>query len=225
VLALAVLFRNVAARMEKRADEVAHTAVSPARYARALERLYEANLVPAVLSKKAAKPHPHLYDRVLAAGVTPGYPRPEPPSSRRFEAALVLPIVWLVFASAMLAGLPTLLTLPAIHDQRASDLVIALEPGPGPLLRRALFEEAHGRSDGVLAFARAAASLAPEQHESVALAAMALARQGRCDEAEAMLADAAARAADAHEDPWIVSAQASLAACSPASRPAAWPAR
>jgi hypothetical protein len=74
-------------------------------------------------------------------------------------------------------------------------------------------------------FARAAASLAPGQYESVALAAMALARQGHCDEAAATLVDATVLAELDEQDPWIVSAEASLAACSPTPRPAAWPAR
>ena len=43
-------------------------------YARALARLYEDNLAPAVMPKETT--HPHLYDRLVAAGVTPDFPRP-----------------------------------------------------------------------------------------------------------------------------------------------------
>ncbi len=67
--------------MEKRADQFALKASpEPAVYARALERLYRLNRMPAVQPGNNAS-HPHLYDRMLAAGVTPDYARPEPPSS------------------------------------------------------------------------------------------------------------------------------------------------
>lgn len=46
-------------------------------FARALSRLYEDNQTPAVLSANRYS-HPSLYDRLLAAGITPDYPRPQP---------------------------------------------------------------------------------------------------------------------------------------------------
>lgn len=89
VLALAPrLFR----KMEVRADKVAvENAVDAATYARALERLYEANQIPAVMRSKRMI-HPHLYDRLLAAGVTPDYPRPKRPGAWAWNAV----IVWLI---------------------------------------------------------------------------------------------------------------------------------
>lgn len=73
------LTRNFRNRMEKRADSMAtvHEGASPGTYASALERIYEVNQVPAVMAGKMV--HPNLYDRLLAAGVTPAYPRPAPP--------------------------------------------------------------------------------------------------------------------------------------------------
>lgn len=67
-------------RMEHRADSAATgpEGDSPA-YARALEKLHEANRLPAVMPGNHMV-HPHLYDRMLAAGVIPEYPRPLPPS-------------------------------------------------------------------------------------------------------------------------------------------------
>ena len=66
-------------RMERRADAVASThQVETGVYARALEKLYCENQMPAVNATKRMT-HPHLYDRLLAAGVTPEYPRPAPP--------------------------------------------------------------------------------------------------------------------------------------------------
>jgi hypothetical protein len=40
-----------------------------------LARLHEDNLVPAVVAQQHST-HPHLYDRLIAAGVTPDFPRP-----------------------------------------------------------------------------------------------------------------------------------------------------
>jgi len=67
-------------RMEHRADDsaighVEHSAV----YARALEKIYRAGQLPAVMPGKQMV-HPNLYDRMLQAGVTPDYPRPAPPA-------------------------------------------------------------------------------------------------------------------------------------------------
>ncbi len=79
-LAVAViLWRRISRRGEAAADEYAHRAErNPSDYARALEKLYQHNLVPVVLAKKGTS-HPHLYDRMVAAGLTPAYPRPAPP--------------------------------------------------------------------------------------------------------------------------------------------------
>lgn len=96
MLAIGVPIGRLCRRMEERADRVAcehmHDA---AAYASALERLHEHNLVPAVLGK-GRKTHPDLYDRMTAAGVTPSYPRPDPPSRRPVYAA--------VFATLLLLG-------------------------------------------------------------------------------------------------------------------------
>ena len=75
-------------RMEERADRLARGHEAEAGvYARALERLYQANLMPAVMASKR-RVHPHLYDRLLAAGLEPVYSRPDPPSRWRAPAAL-----------------------------------------------------------------------------------------------------------------------------------------
>ena len=47
-------------------------------YARALAKLYQANETPAVMPTKGMV-HPHLYDRLRIAGITPDFPRPNPP--------------------------------------------------------------------------------------------------------------------------------------------------
>lgn len=79
----AFLAVRLSRRMECEADRagVAHE-IAPGDYARALERLHEIELLPAVMVGQGQS-HPHLYDRLLAAGVEPIYARPAPPSRWR----------------------------------------------------------------------------------------------------------------------------------------------
>ena len=82
------VLRKRSRRMEERADTFGKEAEKEAGvYPQALAKLYEANLVPAVMPGKR-KVHPHLYDRLLAAGITPDYPRPKPPARWGVFAAL-----------------------------------------------------------------------------------------------------------------------------------------
>jgi Zn-dependent protease with chaperone function len=86
------LLRAFSQKMERRAD--AHASAQEGdegAYARALEKLYEFNRVPAVMPGKG-RTHPHLYDRLVAAGCPPDYPRPRPPS------------VWIAWLSVALAA-------------------------------------------------------------------------------------------------------------------------
>ncbi|OYW29235.1 MAG: hypothetical protein B7Z47_05030 [Chthoniobacter sp. 12-60-6] len=96
VMLLRRFTQNIAKKMESRADSmsVKDEAEGPI-YARALEKLYEANLLPAVMTKRLV--HPHLYDRMTAAGLTPAYPRPAPPPQWHwtFFAAIVPAAFWL----------------------------------------------------------------------------------------------------------------------------------
>jgi Zn-dependent protease with chaperone function len=77
-------------RMEREADAVASQPGEEAAgtYARALARIHEVNHLPAVFPKTLAT-HPHLYDRMLAAGVTPDFPRPKPPKQRSWSTGLL----------------------------------------------------------------------------------------------------------------------------------------
>ena len=86
--------------MEVRADKVAaENAVNAVTYARALERLYEANQIPAVMRSNRLT-HPHLYDRMLAAGVTPSYPRPKRPGVWGWNVV----VVWVILAVLLVLG-------------------------------------------------------------------------------------------------------------------------
>jgi Zn-dependent protease with chaperone function len=91
VTVLLIIFpRRLARRMEKRADASAvQQTTDPAIYARALEKLYETNQMPAVMPKRKHSPHPDLYDRMVAAGATPGYARPKPPRGAALTSFLL----------------------------------------------------------------------------------------------------------------------------------------
>jgi Zn-dependent protease with chaperone function len=89
--------QRLSRKLEKRADAIAKANESePGTYARALARLHEANLIPAVMARQ--RTHPDLYDRLLAAGVQPDFPRPEKPSTW----ALHTVVLWILFG--VLAG-------------------------------------------------------------------------------------------------------------------------
>ncbi len=83
------LFTWFSRRLEKVADEAAmQGAADSAIYAHALEKLYMANQMPAVM--RGRQLHPHLYDRMIQAGVTPDYPRPLPPGLMAWPGWLAL---------------------------------------------------------------------------------------------------------------------------------------
>lgn len=83
--------RKMRRAMEKRADRMAVEQINdPTIYARALEKLYRVNQIPAVLASKQAGVHPNLYDRMTAAQVTPDYPRPQPPPRQHWTSAVTV---------------------------------------------------------------------------------------------------------------------------------------
>jgi Zn-dependent protease with chaperone function len=83
LLVLVRLNAILSRKMEERADAIAHQHDDEGSvYARALEKLYIRNLVPAVMTGKR-RIHPDLWDRMVKAGVTPSYPKPAPPKMRR----------------------------------------------------------------------------------------------------------------------------------------------
>jgi Zn-dependent protease with chaperone function len=91
VLICAVIAIRVARQMEKRADRIAlENLADPAVYARALERLYQTNQMPAVMPRRMVKAHPDLYDRMCAAGITPDFPKPAPPKKLSWTSHLLI---------------------------------------------------------------------------------------------------------------------------------------
>ena len=92
------IYRRISRKLESRADEMAKANEGDAgTYARALAKLYADTLAPAVVAKSHST-HPHLYDRMLAAGVTPDFPRPAAASSMAWHGHMFAGLVGLLFA-------------------------------------------------------------------------------------------------------------------------------
>lgn len=96
-----IVAKRLGQRMEKRADQVAlKTEEDPAVYARALERLYQTNQSPAVMPRRMRPSvHPDLYDRIVAAGITPDFPKPAPPAKLCWTTFVLIGICCLPFVA------------------------------------------------------------------------------------------------------------------------------
>lgn len=93
------IYGRISRKLESRADEMAKANEGDAgTYARALMRIYADSLSPAVTGKVRAM-HPHLYDRLLAAGVTPDFPRPAAPGATAWHARMFAALAVLLFAA------------------------------------------------------------------------------------------------------------------------------
>ncbi|HWD92318.1 MAG TPA: M48 family metalloprotease [Verrucomicrobiae bacterium] len=98
---LTVYIRRLGRRMEVRADSIAGKSESNSGvYAQALERLYQNNHVPAVMHGNRQM-HPHLYDRMLAAGITPSYERPKPPATVDWSSGLMIFLFVILFVTIL----------------------------------------------------------------------------------------------------------------------------
>src|SRR5262249_53082314 len=106
----ATLGLRLSRRLERRADKLAREQqAEEGAYARALTKIYEANLAPLVEPGKGTT-HPHLYDRLVAAGAPPDSPRPRPPARSRLlidglPFALIL-AAWVGLMAAPVALVP-----------------------------------------------------------------------------------------------------------------------
>jgi hypothetical protein len=175
--------------MEQRADATAtrHQA-DPGQYARALEAIYRSSAIPAVLWGRGT--HPHLYDRLVAAGVEPDFPRPKAPSRLRLYGAATIGLLLTI----VLHGAATLSPLLLHEDDPALEwphlVMLATDHGSHwDLSGLAVAWELAGRTDDAIVLQRAAVELSPTpsftQGELVAL----LARTGRCQEATAAMTE------------------------------------
>jgi Zn-dependent protease with chaperone function len=92
--------RALGRKLEERADRFAvNEPDQSVAYGRALEHLSRLNYMPMVMNGRSRGTHPHTYDRMLACGITPDYPRPLPPPR---------PTLWVMlfgFAAVIAVGL------------------------------------------------------------------------------------------------------------------------
>lgn len=106
VLAVLVIRPRLSQAMEKRADRIAQDSVAGTTvYARALERLYRVNSSPAAMTKGkgGGRTHPDLYDRMVASGLTPDYPRPAAPNGQGWTSIVTTMLA--TIAAIQLTGL------------------------------------------------------------------------------------------------------------------------
>lgn len=146
LLALGRRARVRALAAEHAAD--AHDDGPPAAMATALEAIYAANLLPAVLGPMR-RAHPDLVERLRALGAPPAWPIPAPP--RPAPSALVglgAALLCLALPVATLGGHLLVLLAPGPRVAGAAALLLG---GPAPLLSHAavLAEEAAGPAAAV----------------------------------------------------------------------------
>lgn len=180
VMAVLLLYRRLQRALERRADNFG-SAVS-GMYARALEKLYRANLTPAVLGRTAT--HPHLFDRMAAAGTTPQWPRPEPPPSLLPALVVLASLASAAFVGAWYARF-TIETSPR-DDRPTLAMKLALDGRAYDAGRLGYWYLHHGGADVALALFRAAEAMDESDATWPAFAASALSYQGRCEEAKAL---------------------------------------
>ncbi|MBI4952239.1 MAG: M48 family metalloprotease, partial [Myxococcales bacterium] len=193
LVALGALHTRLGRAMEARADRGGHDH-GPA-YARALEKLYAWNLVPAVLPRKML--HGHLYDRLLAAGVTPGYPRPAPPVRARGPLLLVVAVA--LGAVVALFVLREAATRPGEESEATALRALALRGDHHALGALAYVRLAAGAAEDALTLLRAAEELAPEEPFYPLTQARILAAADACEPARDLAARAAELGAPGHE--------------------------
>jgi Zn-dependent protease with chaperone function len=208
-----LLLRRRQHHEEIRADDAAIGAGSDASvYARALEKLHESSLAPAVMGRRM--PHRDLHDRMVAAGVTPGWPKPE--GVPRIPIYLSTPLV--LIGLAILFG-------PQVIDNRMTQHLMTSAEGEFMLCvtgdeRLYLYNfagraYAAGDFEQSITLEHAAACVEPREAAMLAGAALTLCVLDRCDEARADLAEAERRSAlwpdPSVNEPWLQPAREGVA--------------
>jgi Zn-dependent protease with chaperone function len=193
----------VSRKLEHRSDETAHRHQAlPGTYARALEKLYEHELMPAEAPGRGS--HGHLYDRLKAAGVVPDYPRPAPPPRWLQGGAFALMYLLIGPTAAAIGVAVTLMS----HSQ--SPMLLQLSIGlfgrsgaPFDALAELHLQD-HGDVSGAIDLERRAIAVSPASNEYAMKLAYYLALGGQCDESRTVMTGALSRAGEARRK-WRVS--------------------
>jgi Zn-dependent protease with chaperone function len=179
--------------LERRADRVAQAhEEEQGVYARALAKVYEVNLSPAVHPGRGTT-HPHLYDRLIAAGAPPTYPRPKPPP-RPARALAFSFIVILVGAGLIILVAAGPFGPRSRREEPVALWLLALGGGAPELADLAEMRFRRGDLAASAALYQAASEANADSPYYPANWAIALAALDRCGEAEAAAGEAARRA-------------------------------
>jgi Zn-dependent protease with chaperone function len=93
MLSLVLIAKKVGRKAELRADQIAAEHQSnEGVYSQALLKLYSVNQAPAVMRGKR-QIHPHLYDRMVAAGVMPDFNRPKTPAFASWTVLIPIALI------------------------------------------------------------------------------------------------------------------------------------
>lgn len=156
--------------------------------ARALERICALELKPAVMPGKRPV-EPHLYDRLLAAGIQPDFPRPEPPPRGRSRAAMACGSL-LMIAPALFGISPQLFGMqPATKHAHELGLLVPFYDHWHIASLGYLSAQAHDWPAAATYF-QAAAHLDRKSWHDLANLALVLIRLQRCDDARLALDEA-----------------------------------
>lgn len=175
----ALAVRKLARRMEERADKLAaeHT-LDATVYSRALEKLYEANLVPAVMGQRG-RAHPDLWDRMVNAGVVPDYDKPRTPPKAPARWGLLLFVI-VMFCGACPLGVMG--RAPLGYSATAAHWSIAVAGGHETALQNlAAIAEDEGRLQDMADYDLAAAHVSGYRSRDALRAVESLALAGDCD--------------------------------------------
>jgi Zn-dependent protease with chaperone function len=212
-----VLAARARRHAEAQADAFAHAAETGAglagrHYARGLETLHRVNSIPAVMWGRPE--HPHLCDRLVAAGVPWEGERPQPPRLRRLVAGVLLTVPLFALSFSVAQRAPVWAGDAILEPELASYLRIAssrsAEHGYFQLMRVRMSE---GRNAEALRFVDEAIRARPEEYDYEAARASLLARLGRCDLALESYRAAVAGAGERATSRWIAYAGDALQAC------------
>jgi Zn-dependent protease with chaperone function len=187
-----------------------------ADYARVLERIYEINGIPAVMRGMLAR-RSSLYDRMLAAGATPSFARPEPPPR------LLVPLLacFILALTSLVGSRVALMWAERRYGEQLAVIhfVLAATGGDATAFEQLGYARfLAGDVDGATTAYEAAAELEPDAAEPRALVARLRMMSGDCRGAVFAAWDAsvvAERAGSPRERELVRSIRRELERCEP----------
>jgi hypothetical protein len=160
-------------------------------YFSALEKIYEADLIPVVYPGRTRR---GLYDRLLRAGRPPSYPRPHPPSQERVVASISISVAILAILTPAAMVTPCLDWAGLGQNETGLNLAAVVRGGqPETLARLGLLYEERGQLTDAATLLRASTELDSKSVLHPARLAIVLAKLDRLDSAETAFREAERR--------------------------------